>query len=214
MRKWFKRWGVKDMCSSQVMLRNMWSSRIITRGTEEEVEILTSCHPYERWLSMSLNTSSNSLTQFRCWGSIMASSPKYEYMQGVQWKPSVQWTLLLICLAYKVIYKKYDDWLDRRDNQNVIVECPPPTKGEHVCACIIFDMECFYSRVVTPLLRSHVQNGMFIWSHRSKLALLWTKKKTSELVTGNETNTLLPMAACDLERWCHPDTQYLKRDPL
>ena len=45
-----------------------------------------SYYSHEPWLSKSLNTSLNSLMQVRGWGSIMASSPKYDDMQGIQWK--------------------------------------------------------------------------------------------------------------------------------
>ena len=49
-------------------------------------------------------------------GSIMASSPKYEDMQGMYRKSNRGLLSLMTCSAYEVICEKYDDLLDMHDN--------------------------------------------------------------------------------------------------
>ena len=105
--------------------------------------------PHEPWLSKSLKNSSNSLAQIRCWGRIMASSPKYEDMQ---WKPRGGWiSLTYTCSTYKAIREKYDDLLD---SHYISLAYSNVHQEGWAQTCVpFFHLESFYCRVVITLLR-------------------------------------------------------------
>ena len=87
-----------------------------------------------------------------------------------------EYHLFIACsVSYKVIHEKYDDLLDEHDNVSVLLNFH---QEGHIHMCMhYFDIESFYYRVVILFLgRSHIEDDMLSWSHRSKLTSSWTVK--------------------------------------
>ena len=133
---------------------------------------ITSHYPHEPWLSKSFNTQSNSLTQVRYQGSIMASSRKHEDMQ---WKPMEnEYHWLIAFSMYKVIHEKYDDLLDGHDNVNAILKFSPIRVSTYVRAL-------FSHREILPYSNNKPQKLLLACKE-----MMTTTKATSTKIQGIE----------------------------
>ena len=99
-------------------------------------------------------------------------------------------SFILTCSAYS------DDLLDGHDNLSVMFKSPPRQLSTYAHA--LFSHREFLLRVVTLFLRrSHIQDDVFIWSHKSKRASLWEKESNLYAYLQDET-TFSDVIACSV----------------
>ena len=92
----------------------------------------------------------------RCIGSIMASSPKHEDMQGMQWKPSGGWiTYLLHTQCIRSFVREMMNCYSNVSYLNVHQKC-----WTHICMHYSH-IESFYF-IVTPFLRKETHTRLYV----------------------------------------------------